>query len=414
MVRVRRIVAKFGGTSIENGGLIRKAAKSIKNEIEKGDTQVTVVVSAMGGTTDDLIMNAMESTDKDISEGELDTIMSMGEKISAKMFAASLRSMGIESKAVTPDDPEWPVITDEIAGDANPNLSKTNEKFKENILPLMEDGVVPVICGFLGKTEEGTETTLGRGGSDISAFLAGKCINATDVMIVTDAEGVMSADPRLLEDTEILDELTTKELVDLARYGSKIIHHNALKYKEPKINAKVLHYRNGDLSAEGTVIKGESPAINGAKVETYPEPLAMVTIVGEDMQNTPGVLSKALDPLKNMDINIFGISIGPRSFSVYVKDKKVSTALDLIHEEVRESDAMKSTTLDSGIAMIVTESEEFIDTPGIISKLSDPLAEEGLNVIEIYSSQASISFFVDWENREKAYDLLKDSVEEAI
>ncbi len=411
---MRRIVTKFGGTSIENGHLIRKAAESVKKELEKGDTQMAVIVSAMGGMTDDLIMNAKDSTGNDISKKDLDTVMAMGEKTSAKIFAASLRSLGVEAKEITPDDPEWPIITDGVAGNASPNLDITQELVSENIIPLMKEGVVPVICGFLGKDEEGTETTIGRGGSDITAFLIGKCVNATDVILVTDAEGVMTANPRMLDNTKILDELTTKELVDLARYGSKIIHHDALKYKDPDINAKVIHYRHGNLSREGTIIKGESPAIEGAKVEIFPEPLAMITIVGEEMQSTPGLLSDVLDPLGEKGINLFGISIGPRSFSVYVTNEKSNEALELIHEGVKDSEVMKSTTTETGIGMIVTESERFIDTPGIISKLSDPLAEEGLNVIEIYSSQASISFFVDWENRERAYELIEESIEEVI
>ncbi len=411
---MRRIVAKFGGTSIENGHLIRKAAKSVKKELDKGDTQAAVVVSAMGGMTDDLIMNARDSTENDVSKRDLDTIMSMGEKTSAKIFATSLRSLGVEAKAITPDDSEWPIITDDVAGDASPDLDRTQELISENIIPLMEEGTVPVICGFLGKDEDGTETTIGRGGSDITAFLVGKCVDASDVVLVTDAEGVMSGDPRMLSDTELLGELTTKELVDLARYGSKIVHHDALKYKDSDINAKVIHYQRGNLSREGTIIKGESPEIEGASVEVFPEPLAMITIVGEEMQSTSGILSEALDPLGDEGINLFGISIGPRSFSIYITDEKSKKALDLIHESIKDSDVMKSTTTERGIAMIVTESERFIDTPGIISRLSDPLAEEGLNVIEIYSSQASISFFVDWENKDQAYELLKESIEEVI
>lgn len=414
MVRIKRIVTKFGGTSLENGRLVRKAANSVKDELEDGDTQIAVVVSAMGGMTDKLIMDAMDGTDEDISKKDLDSIMGMGEKISARMFATTLRSLGVEAKAITPADPEWPIITDSVSGDASPDLEMTEEKIREEIVPIMEDGVVPVICGFLGKDESGKDTTIGRGGSDVTAFLVGNCVDATDVILVTDADGVMTANPRLLDDTTILDELTTKELVDLARYGSKIVHHNALKYKGADVNAKVIHYMKGNLSAEGTTIKGESPAIDGAEVEMHDESLAMVTVVGEGMQETPGVLSDSLKPLHEQGINIFGISIGPRSYSIYIEDKKVSEALDLIHEKVKTNETMRSTTVENGVAMIITESEKFIDTPGVISKLSDSLADENLNVIEIYSSQASISFFVDWENREEAYELLQDSVEEVI
>ncbi len=409
---MRRIVAKFGGTSLENGKLVRRAAKSVKKELDKGDTQIAVVVSAMGGTTDTLINTAKEGTNGDISRRDLDSIMAMGEKISAKVFASTLRSLGVEAKPITTEDSEWPIITDTIAGDATPNLERTEEIAKSKIKPLMENGVVPVISGFIGRDENGTVTTLGRGGSDITAFLMGKCLDATDVILVTDAQGVMTADPRKIADAELLDHVNAEELCDLARYGSKIVKHNALKYKDPDINAKVIHFQHGNLSAEGTIIKDSLPETGKANAHLYPKPLSMLTVVGEGMQDTPGILVNAINPLSESEINIFGVSIGPRSFSVYVTEEESKKALEILHDAVQESEVMKSTTSEAGIAMIVTESEEFIDTPGIISKLSDPLAEEGINVAEIYSSQASISFFVNWEDREEAFELLKGSIRE--
>lgn len=411
---MRRIVVKFGGTSLENGELVRKAAKSVKNELDKDGTEIAVVVSAMGGTTDTLIETAEEGTRGNISKKDMDSIMAMGEKISAKIFASTLRSLDVDAVPITPEDSKWPIITDSTAGEAKPDLEKTKELVKKNIASLMGEGVVPVICGFLGKDKDGTLTTLGRGGSDITAFLMGKCLDATEVILVTDVEGVMSADPRDIENPKLLDKLHAEELCDLARYGARIVKHNALHYKDPEINAKVIHFRHGDLSEEGTIIEGSTAEAEEANVELYPDPLAMLTVVGEDMQNTPGVLIEALDPLGDPQINIYGVSIGPRSFSIYVTEKDSEEAIKIIHEAVEESNVMKSTTSEGGVAMIVTESEKFIDTPGIISKLSDPLAEEGINVTEIYSSQASISFFVNWEDREKAFNLLKTTIEDVI
>lgn len=409
---MRRIVAKFGGTSLENGERVRKAAKSVKKELEKDNTQIAVVVSAMGGTTDILVDAAEEGTRGEVTSEELDSIMSMGEKISAKIFASTLRSIGVDAKPITPEDPEWPIITDSKAGEATPDYEPTCDLFEKNIEPLLEEGTVPVICGFIGKDENGSITTLGRGGSDITAFLVGNCLDATDVVLVTDADGVLSADPRKVGKTEILDEINAEELCDLARYGAKIVHHNALRYKDPDTNAKVIHFRHGNLSAEGTTITGSLPDADNVNAELFPEPLSMITVVGEEMQTTSGILVNVLTPLGNSDINIFGISIGPRSFSVYITQEQSEDALEIVHEAVGDSGIMKSAASEREIAMIVTESERFIETPGIIAELSDPLAEEGINVIEIYSSQASISFFVNWEDREEAFDLLKGRLKE--
>lgn len=411
---MRRTVVKFGGTSLEDGSLVRKAAKSIKDELEDDDTQIAVVVSAMGNTTDALIEAAKESTRGELSEEDLDSIMAMGEKTSARIFAAALRSFGVDSQPVTPETPEWPIITDTLTGDTVPDLDKSESKAKEEIVPLLEEGVVPVVCGFLGMDEDGTLTTLGRGGSDITAFFLSKCIDATDVILVTDAEGVMSADPRRIENCKLLEKISSEEFCDLARYGAKIVHPHALRYKNSDVNAKVIHFRHGNLSSEGTIIEGSLSGTDSVKAELYPEPLAMLTVVGESMQETPGVLIDALKPLSAAGINIFGVSIGPRSFSLYVTAEKSQEGLEILHDSIDESGVMKSTTSESGIGMIVTESERFINTPGVIAKLSDPLADEGINVIEIYSSQASISFFVDWGDREEAFELIKKSIEEVV
>lgn len=408
---MKRIVVKFGGTSIGDEKLLRKAAESVRDEFENG-TQIVVVVSAMGGTTDVLLEGAERSAEGDLDPKELDEILSMGERISARTFASALRSLGMKAKPILPEHKKWPVITDSEFGNATPDLDKTRELTKKFILPLLEDGVVPVICGFLGRDLEGNITTLGRGGSDVTAFLIGKCVDATDVIIVTDAEGIMSADPRRIDKPGILEEVTADEICDLARYGARILHHRSLRYKDPDINARIIHFRHANLSAKGTTIVGAIKGSERMSTELYPKPLAMLTVVGEGMQTVPGILVKAVKPLSDSSINIFGVSIGPRSFSLYTTEEESQKALEVLHDSVKKDEVMKSATSKSGVGMIVTESERFIDTPGVIARLSEPLAENDINVLEIYSSQASISFFVNWEDREKAFELLKKEMEE--
>jgi len=411
VVKVRRIVVKFGGTSIESGELVHKAAESIRRELRKG-TRVAVVVSAMGHTTDFLVEAAKVATTGRLRAAGLDDIMAMGERSSARVFTYALRSLGVKARYVDPQDREWPVITDSEFGRAEPDLGRTRRLVRKNILPLMRRGIVPVICGFVGRDQNGNITTLGRGGSDITAFLVGKCLDASEVIIVTDAEGVMSADPRRIRGPNLLTEVTAEEMCDLARYGARILHHRALEYKDPRIDAKVIHFRHGSLSAKGTRIVGA--IVGGKKVSTqlYPEPLAMLTVVGEKMQVEPGILSKAVTPLSRAKINIFGVSIGPRSFSLYVTEKESQRALETMHRAVRKDRVMKSVTSEAGVAMVMAESEKFIETPGIISKLSEPLAKKGINVIEIYSSRTSISFFINWEDRKRAFRLLRKAMRE--
>lgn len=406
---MRRIVVKFGGTSIGDGERVRLAANSLYQEYKRG-TQVTAVVSAMGYTTDDLVDAARSSTKGQVSKGEMDDIMAMGERTSARIFAAALRSLGANAQYIDPTCREWPVVTDSNFGNARIALVETRRRVRKYILPLVKKGIIPVICGFLGRDGQGRITTLGRGGSDITAFLIATCLDADEVIIVKDVEGVMSGDPSKVDAPHLLEQITVKEMRDLARYGAQVLHPRALDYKDPNIDAKVIHFRYGNLSARGTKIIG--PRGGGMNTSLYGKPLAMLTIVGGEMQVRPGVLLEAAKPLSRAGINIFGVSIGPRSFSVYVAEREAKRALKLLHGVVTRHELMKSVTSENNIAMIIAESEKFIETPGVIAKLTEPLAKEGINIIEIFSSRASITFFVNWADRDRALKLLKKVMKE--
>jgi aspartate kinase len=235
-------------------------------------------------------------------------------------------------------------------------------------------------------------------------------LKADEVIIVKDVEGVMSGDPSKVGSSRLLRRIAVEEMRDLARYGAQVLHPRALDYKDPDIDAKVIHFRHSNLSAGGTTIVG--PGGGGVSVKAYEKPLAMLTIVGERMQVVPGVLVKAASPLSRAGINIFGVSIGPRSFSLYVTEQDAQRALKLLHGVVTRHRLMKSVTSEDNIAMIIAESEKFIETPGIIAKLSEPLAKERINIIEIFSSRASITFFVNWADSGRALKLLKQRMKE--
>ncbi len=405
---MRRIVVKFGGATLGDGDRVRWAARSVYNECKKG-TQVAVVVSAMGNATDELIEAARVSTKGQVSASELDDIMAMGERTAARIFAAALNSYGARAQLIDPVCEEWPVVTDSEFSRAGIDLSKTRRRFQRYILPLVKKGITPVICGFLGKEAGGRITTIGRGGSDITAFLTATCLNANEVIVVKDVEGVMSADPSKVRGSRLIERITVGEMRDLARYGAQVLHPRALDYKDPKIDARVVHFRYSNLSAPGTTIVGAGGE-EMAGVRLYEKPLAMLTVVGEEMQTTPGIMARVTEPLGEEKINIFGVSIGPRSFSLYVAEEDSQRAIELLHETITKQKLMKSVTSESDIAMLIAESEKFIETPGIIAKLTEPLAKHKINIIEIYSSRASISFFVNWGDRGAALRLLQRTI----
>jgi aspartate kinase len=317
----------------------------------------------------------------------------------------------VKAKFIDPQQEDWPVITDSNFGMANIDFAETKRRTQKYILPLLEGGVIPVICGFLGRDRDGNITTIGRGGSDITGFLMGKCLDADEVIIVTDVEGVMTADPNKVSEARILRTITVEEMRDLARFGAQVMHPRAMSYKDPDIRARVIHFRHGNLSVGGTTIVGpeESEFVG---VRLYGKPLAMLTVVGEKMQTTPGILAKASAPLSRAGINIFGVSIGPRSFSLYVAEEDTRKALRILHRIVVRNRSMKSVTSEGGLAMIIAESERFIYTPGVIARLTEPLAKEKINIIEILSSRTSISFFVNWDEREQALRLFRQAMKE--
>ena len=407
---MRRIVVKFGGTSIANGERIRSGAKAVYREYKNG-AEVAVVVSAMGHTTDEIIKATKEGTNGKVSARELDDIMAMGEQTSARVFAAALCSLGADARYIDPKQHEWPVVTDSNFGFANVNLAETRMRTKKFIFPLMKKRVIPVLCGFLGKDKQGNITTIGRGGSDITGFLVGECLDANEVIIVTDAEGVMTADPNKIRRARLIKRISVEEMRDLAHFGAQVMHPRAMSYKNPHINAKVIHFRHGNLSVRGTTIVGPKE-VEFVGVRAYEKPLAMLTIVGEEMQTTPGILVKSATPLSKAGINILGVSIGPRSFSIYVMEEDSRLALELLHKSITRHGMMKSVTSEGNIALLIAESERFIYMPGAIAKLSEPLARARINIIEILSSRASISFFVNWDDREKALMLLRRAMKE--
>lgn len=400
------IVAKFGGTSIGNGERIRKAAQSVVNEYMKGN-KVVVVVSAINKTTDEFIKVVEDAMGKSITDKQLAEVLSMGEMTSVRVFSATVESLGVKSEYVDPYKDTWPIITDDNLLSAKVDFKATEEKSSE-LKRMVDQGIIPIVCGFLGKDESGLITTLGRGGSDITAFLLGHCLKADEVIIVTDVGGVMSTDPNKLQNAKKLDKISVEEMRDLATHGAQVLHPHALKYKDPKIDAKIIGYDHGDLSAHGTEIIGPSTNSELIKSATLnSEPISVIAVVGEEILTKTGILAKITDTLALNDINIFGISTGQNSITVFVNKSESDHAHEVLHEVVVETDDLSSLSLGREIAMITVSSQDFIDTPGVITQITEPLQKNKINIIEISSSQTSVVIFVDWNDGRKAYELVK-------
>ncbi|MFB2622435.1 aspartate kinase [Methanothermobacter marburgensis] len=403
------IVAKFGGTSIGNGRRIKKAARSVVKEYMKGK-KVVVVVSAINKTTDELLQIVDEAMEDAVTEKQLAEIVSMGEMTSVRIFSSAIEALGVKSEYIDPFMDEWPIITDSNLLNAKVDFEATEKKSKE-LLKLLDQGIIPVVCGFLGRDPNGYITTLGRGGSDITAFLLGHCLKADEVIIVTDVGGVMSTDPNKLQGAKKLDKISVEEMRDLATHGAQVLHPHALKYKDPDINAKIIGFEHGDLSAPGTEIIGPSKNKMVKTTTLSPEPISVVAVVGEKILNKPGILAKLTSKLAENSINIIGISTGQNSVTIFVDKKDADEAHRLLHDVVIADDNLSSLSLGRDIAMITISSPDFIDTPGIISEITKPLRDNDLNIVEISSSQTSVVIFVDWNDGKKAYELVRGVLE---
>ena len=400
------IVAKFGGTSVGDGSRIKKAAQSVVNEHMKGN-QVVVVVSAVNKTTDELIGLSDEAVGTSLTDKQKAEIMAMGELTSVRLFSATIESLGVKSEYIDPYHELWPIVTDSNSLEASIDFNTTTKK-AEGIKNLVNQGIIPVVCGFLGQGPSGEVTTLGRGGSDITAFLLGHCLDANEVVIVTDVEGVMSTDPNKIEEAQLLDEISVEEMRDLATHGAQVLHPHALKYKDPSISAKIINFAHGDLSSKGTRIVGPFEGDMLKCVTMYKNPISLIAIVGEAMLKKTGLIATLSGILADSEINIFGVSAGQNSITTFVDKSDSNKAYHLLHQVVIDNDVLSSLSLGRDTAMITFVSPDIIDTPGIISAITEPLRKNDINIVEIISSQTAIVLFVNWEDGEKARELINE------
>jgi len=403
----RCLVIKFGGSSLAEGPSILRAVRSVIEERNRG-TRIAVVVSAMGKTTDHLISTAKQACGSNIPPDELDGIIAMGERTSARIFAAALRAKGEKSVYLDPSNPNWPIITDDLFNNAKPILPLCEKMIKKVVQPLLTDGVIVVVPGFIGKTEKGAITTLGRGGSDVTAMILAWALSADQVVLVTDVDGIMSADPKVIEKPRMLKEIDMDVLIGLADSGSKFIHKKALRYKRTTVDVKVINNAAGDLRSEGTIIRGSFP--ESIIVEPYPEIAMAVTIVGRAISESPKTLQDILQQIKRFNVPILGMSINHNSLILYLPMNSSSELLEALHSIVIADERTIALAVKQNLAFINVKGLGFEETPGIVNVISGALSSANINIYGIFTITSSVLLFVDLKDKEMAIQLIKDSV----
>ncbi|MCL9816066.1 aspartate kinase [Natronocalculus amylovorans] len=388
-----RVVAKFGGTSLGSGDRINRAADSIAKAVDAGH-EIAVVASAMGSTTDDLLDEIQfEAADADRAE-----IVSMGERTSVRMLKAALTARGVNARFLEPGTKEWPIITNDLGEvDVEATVARAEELASEL------DNVVPVITGFLAQNHDGEITTLGRGGSDTTAVMLGKYMNADEVVIVTDVEGVMTGDPRVVEGARNVGQITVDELRNLSFRGAEVVAPSALSYKSGDMGVRVVHYQHGDLLTGGTRIEGQFENL----IDMRETPLACLTVAGRAMRNRPGILAELSTALRGSDINVDCVASGMDSITFYVDAEESEEAEAVLHEEVVADETLSSITVDDGVAVIRVTGGELPNRPGVVRDILTPIADAGINLHDVITSATSVALFVDWEDREDILEIVQ-------
>jgi aspartate kinase len=451
-VQKRICVSKFGGTSMGDAQCIRRAAEIVV--ASSRDLAPVVVVSAMGGVTDRLIkaahssasgnteaageieeslrqqhlsaietliaysdrrarlLNDVESIVKEVTDlcrgtallreltpRALDAISSAGERLSTRILANAIRELGIDAVAVEGAEV---IVTDNVSGRAEPLPEPTRERASATLIPLLERKSVPVVAGFTGATAEGMLTTLGRGGSDYSATVLAAALEANEVIIWTDVDGVLTADPRLVPEARTLREISYNEAAELAYFGAKVLHPKTLR---PVSEAGIPVWIRNSFAPElrGTKITANGhPTARGVKAITAISDVTLITVGGRGIVGLPGVAAKTFAAAATVQANILLISqsssendicfiVNSADAAVTVAKLREAFAFDLAHRQVEHI------TVDPEIAIVAVVGDKMRGMPGIAGRTFSALGRRGINIIAIAqgSSEFNVSFVVE-------------------
>ena len=387
-----RVVIKFGGADLSSGEKIQQAVKLVAEAPFK---EIVVVVSAMGKMTDTLIQTV---TQIGVPDAEWAEIISAGERISARLFCASLRARGLNAELFDPAYGNWPIITDSNFLHAKPDLEKTACLTEQFVNPLLGT-TIPVICGFLGKDSQGRVTTLGRGGSDTTALLLGKYISADEIILVKETSGLLSADPKIVPNARLLNKLEIHEMFDLVQGGAKIVKPEALKYKLPNQILRIVNFASGNLASGGTEITGFFN-LNSAETLTQEGLIAISVVCDVNAQNIRDVFSVLSKK------PVYGVSSGRKSVTIFTENGHVAQVLNKLHC----IKGFKAISHRENVAMLQISDPVFIDSPGGIAKISNVLSQAGINIIEVTTSKATINVFIEESQIKRAKEVIKNVV----
>ncbi len=384
------IVQKFGGTSVADPEKIKNVAKAVIREKNNGN-DVIVVVSAMGHTTDYLVKLAKDITPTPDSR-EMDMLLATGEQVSIALLAMAIQAQG--HKAVSMNAMQVGIITECIHTKARIVDIKTN-KLKQHL----EEGKIIVVAGFQGVTPDGEITTLGRGGSDTSAVAIAGALHAERCDIYTDVEGVYTTDPRIVPKATKLDEISYEEMLELAHVGANVLHPRSVETaKQFKVPMRVRStFKLDDL---GTYITGVDDMEIYKPVAGVASDLSQIRIVICEVPDKPGNAAKIFEALSKDDVSVdmiiqsYGRSDDTNDIAFTVDASDYDKTMSIVKNVIKEIGA-SGVLVDEDIAKVSIVGAGMVDRPGIAASMFKALAESGINIKMISTSEIKISCLVE-------------------
>ena len=398
------IVQKYGGTSVADSQKIKNVAKRITQSHKDGNL-VVVVVSAMGGSTDQLIKLALEISDNP-PERELDMLLSTGEQVSIALLAMAVSELGFQAISLTGN--QVGIITDGFY--SNARIKSINN---DRILSELDQGKIVILAGFQGITIDDEITTLGRGASDTTAVAVAASLNADRCEIYTDVDGVYTSDPRVVESARKLDQITYDEMLEMAGLGAKVLHSRcvelAKKFQVP------LSVRSSFHKGEGTIVIKENKIMEEVVVSgvTSDKDQAKVSLIG--LPDTPGVAAEIFQSLADAGINIDMIiqnasQDGTADLSFTTAEKDLNKTIEIV-SEIKAKTGFNSVNKDCNIAKVSVIGIGMKSHVGIASKTFRALADAGINIQMISTSEIKISCVIKEDQTERAVQVTHDVFE---
>ena len=442
---------KFGGTSVATGKKIRHVANLIANN-KSEDCGVVAVVSALEGITNQLIQAADEAkkgnreyiqkfkqeilerhftTAKEAIEnkqleddteqvvkaridnleqvltgivfvGELspkskDTVISFGERLSAPIVSGALKDLGLESEHFTGG--EAGIVTDSNFGEAWLLMNFTKFQLKKNLEPLLKKGSVPVLTGFIAATQDEETTTLGRGGSDYTATIVGAALDADEVWIWTDVNGLMTADPKIVPEAKTIHELSFQEATELTIFGAKAMHPRALEpARKEGIPVRIRNVFSPNNLGTLIVKEQKIKTKDGVKAVTIVKNVAVITISGAGMVGAPGTAAKVFEVLGKENINILMISqsVSEANISLVIQRNVLERAVNTLEIALLGRDFIREVMSEDDVCVVAVLGAGMKGISGVASRIFTAVAREKINVRMIAqgSSELNVSFVV--------------------